>query len=117
MVNCVHSNERNPETGEVMVLKNWMDLVFRSRTRRTIAFILAIIVTFTTTYSLVLPAITLSRDSAESMAGIDLGSSSQVGNTSSSQDAADSGEESDTESDLGTSNASASDGEIGRAHV
>ena len=59
----------------VMAMKRMMRLFSEGRHYRKLALILAVVVTFTTVYSLVLPAVTLTRSASERMAGIDLGSS------------------------------------------
>ena len=43
-------------------LRELFDKLLENRVRRAVALTLAIVVTFTTTYSLVLPAITLEKD-------------------------------------------------------
>lgn len=66
--------------------RKWRELVgrlFENRIRRMLALILAIIVTFTTTYALVLPAITLEKDTSETMSGVSMGGNEQKGDTSS----------------------------------
>ena len=78
------------------MLRKLFDMILESRTRRVIALALAIVVTFTTTYSLVLPAITLEKDSAETMSGVSMGRNEQEGDTSTSSDGEES-EESDSE--------------------
>ncbi len=54
-------------------MKHWIDQLMKNKVRRTIALVLAIFVTFVTSYSLVLPAITLDQTIAEDMPGLDLG--------------------------------------------
>ena len=64
--------------------RNRFDALLENRTRRAIALALAIIVTFTTTYSLVLPAITLEKETAETMSGVSLGGNEREENASTS---------------------------------
>lgn len=72
--------------------KDRFDLIFENRIRRAIALALAVVVTFTTTYSLVLPAITLEKETAETMSGINLGGNEQGGDVSASSPGDDSGD-------------------------
>ena len=58
-------------------MKHWLELLFHGRARRTAALTLAVLVTFTTVYSLVLPAITLEKEIAETMSGVSLGGNEQ----------------------------------------
>lgn len=67
-------------------LKELFDKLVENRMRRAIALTLAIIVTFTTTYALVLPAITLEKDTAETMSGVSMGGNEQNGDTSTSSE-------------------------------
>ncbi len=60
-------------------LRELFDRLVENRLRRAIALTLAIIVTFTTTYALVLPAITLEKDTAETMSGVSMGDNEQRG--------------------------------------
>ena len=71
-------------------LREFFDKLLENRMRRAVALVLAIIVTFTTTYTLVLPAITLEKDTAETMSGVSLGGNEQDGDTSTSTESEDS---------------------------
>ena len=71
-------------------LRELINKLLENRMRRAVALVLAIIVTFTTTYTLVLPAITLEKDTAETMSGVSLGGNEQDGVTSALKDAEDS---------------------------
>ena len=51
--------------------------LLENRLHRVIALLLAVVVTFTTTYTLVLPAITLDMETSETMSGISLGGNEQ----------------------------------------
>ena len=72
--------------------KDRFDSIFENRIRRAIALALAVVVTFTTTYSLALPAITLEKETAETMSGINLGGNEQGGDVSASSPGDDSGD-------------------------
>lgn len=74
--------------------RDLLNKIIESRIRRAIALVLAVIVTFTMTYSLVLPAITLEKDSADTMPGISMGGNSQEEDASTSTEGKDSGESS-----------------------
>ena len=73
-------------------LSELVDRLLDNRMRRAVALVLAIIVTFTTTYTLILPAITLEKDTAETMSGISMGGNEQSGDTSTSVDGGSSDE-------------------------
>ena len=64
------------------LLRGRLGRLLENRMRRSVALALAIIVTFSTTYSLVLPAITLEKDTAETMSGVSLSENGQVRDTS-----------------------------------
>ena len=68
-----------------------------NKARRTIALVLALIVTFSATYLMVLPAVTLEKDVASTMTGLDLGNDSSSGaySSDSTVDAESSGEAED----------------------
>ena len=74
-------------------MRTIMELIMKSGIRRRIAFFLAVVVTFTTVYSLLLPAITLEKETAETMSGIDPGN----GGGSAGKSGPDDGDESDSE--------------------
>ena len=59
-----------------------IDFVIRGKGRRSVAFALAVFITFTTSYALILPAITLEKDTADSTPGISMGGNEQDGDTS-----------------------------------
>ena len=67
-------------------MRKLIDRIPGNGMRRTIALILTIIITFTTTYSLVLPAITLEKDTAETMSGISMRENGQRGDISASSE-------------------------------
>ena len=91
-------------------MKKLMDYIARGKVRAAIALILAIIVAFSTAYSLVLPSVSLSYDTAETMAGIDLGKSSrQPDDTSPLRGDPVTGERTDTAEDRDTSKESPPD--------
>ena len=69
--------------------KNRFDALLESRTKRAVALVLAIIVTFSTTYSMVLPAITLEKNTAETTPGISMGGNEQERDTSASSEEKD----------------------------
>ena len=63
-------------------LTEMIDKIVENRMRRAIALTLAVVVTFTTTYALILPAVTLEKDTAETMSGVSLGENGQKGDVS-----------------------------------
>ena len=79
------------------MLRSILQRILQNRVRRGVALILAFIVTFSTTYALVLPAITLEQNAAESMAGMDHSSSHDAYTASDNA----SGSDSDSSSDGG----------------
>ena len=83
-------------------LKELFDKIVENRMRRAIALTLAIIVTFTTTYALVLPAITLEKDTAETMSGVDMGGNEQNGDTSTSSEKEESSKDDSDSSEADT---------------
>ena len=63
-------------------LTEMIEKIVENRMRRAIALTLAVVVTFTTTYALILPAVTLEKDTAETMSGVSLGENGQKGDVS-----------------------------------
>ena len=80
-----------------------IDFVIRGKGRRSVAFALAVFITFTTSYALILPAITLEKDTADSTPGISMGGNEQDGDTStdpgSEDPSAGDSDEKDTDAD------------------
>ena len=93
------------------MLRNILQYILQNRVRRGIALILAFIITFSTTYALVLPAITLEHDAAESMAGMDHSSAHDSYSASDNSSGSDSGS-GDSSSD-GGNDASSGDSDAG----
>ena len=83
-------------------LKELFDKLFENRVRRAIALMLAIVVTFTTTYALVLPAISLDKDTAETISGVDMGGNEQNGDTSTSSEKEESSKDDSDSSEADT---------------
>ena len=77
-------------------LREIFDMLLESRRRKALALTLAIIVTFSTTYTLVMPAITLEKDTAETMSGFSMGGNEQDGDALTSSKGVDSGESGET---------------------
>lgn len=67
-------------------LRERLNALMDGRTRRAIALVLAAVVTFSTTYSLVLPAISLEKDTAETMNGVSMGANGQKEEVSASSE-------------------------------
>lgn len=63
-------------------VRKLFDKIVENRMRRAIALTLAIIVTFTTTYALVLPAISLDKSTAETSPGVSMGGDRKEGKVS-----------------------------------
>ena len=60
-------------------LKKLFDQLGENRMRRAIALTLAVIVTFTTTYALILPAISLEKRTVETVSGVSMGGNEEKG--------------------------------------
>ena len=93
-------------------MNKFIDLFLRGRVGRCLMLTLALVVTFITTYALILPAITLERDVASSFSGMDLGrSESSSGSSESSSSSESGGGDSDSSSDSSGSGDSAPSGD------
>ena len=68
----------------VYVMKKLIDMIVRSRIRKGILISLALLVTFVSTYTLVLPAITLENSVASSLPGLVMSRSESRGEASAS---------------------------------
>ena len=90
------------------MLNRILQSILQNRVRRGAALILAIIVTFSTTYSLVLPAITIEKSVAESSPGMSMSGSEGTGSSSESGDASDDGGESSDSESAGSSDSEGS---------
>ncbi len=87
-------------------------LILKGRVGRCLMLTLALLVTFITTYMLILPAITLEQDVAASFSGLDLGrSESSSGSSESSSSSESGGGDSDSSSDSSGSGDSAPSGD------
>lgn len=91
-------------------MKNIMDLICRTSVRRSVGLALAVVIVFTTTYSLVLPALTITEDDATEDAGFysseTVVSQEPEGSSESSASSSDSVSESESAGDSETSQAS-----------
>ena len=86
------------------LLRERLDQLLENSTRREIALARAVILAFSTTYSLVRPAITLEKGTAETMSGMSLSDNGQQGNTSTSSSEEDSGDSETVSFDAETKN-------------
>ena len=84
------------------ILREFFNKLLENRLHRVIALLLAVVVTFTTTYTLVLPAITLDMETSETMSGISLGGNEQSKDASASPGEDDSDAQDADDSDAET---------------
>lgn len=83
-------------------MRDIFNLLAENRMHQAIALTLAVVVTFSTTYALVLPAVTLEKDIAETMAGINMSRNEQDEAPSASSETDDSNDGVSTGSDTET---------------